>query len=317
MKLDYLRISVTDRCNLNCIYCRPRERVTLLDRDKLLSLEEIVEFVTLMIPWGLEKVRLTGGEPLLRKDIVKLISMIAGIDGIKDITLTTNGTVLEGWASGLKNASLDRINISLDTLNKERFVQITGYDGLPNVLRGIKAARDAGLEPVKINVVVLRGINDAEIVDFVAFAQENSLVLRFIEYMNINKVGLRRWYIPNKVVKNAIEKIWGRLEPTSFTGSGPAEYFTLKRASLAIGFISPVSKSFCHHCSKLRLSADGKLKPCLAEDSEIDVKRILRSKDAHRQIEPLIKAVIAYKKQRRASHPNFDNSGRFMFQIGG
>jgi len=317
MRLDYLRISLTDRCNLNCIYCRPGERIKILQKEELLSFEEIIKFIRLILPWGLKKVRITGGEPLIRKDVLKLISMIARIGQIKDIAMTTNGIVLEKFARDLKKAGLSRVNISLDTLSRGKFIRITGYDRLAMVLRGIRAAKDAGLEPVKINMVVLKGINDAEVLDFVSFAKENSLIPRFIEYMPINGAGMRDWYISNQVIKKIIEKKWGKLESVPFPGSGPAEYFKIKGISFTLGFISPISKPFCSTCSKLRLSADGKLKPCLASSYEIDIKRVLRESGQETRIEGLINSVIKFKKKKRSHLPDFNAAGKFMFQIGG
>lgn len=317
MKLDYLRVSLTDRCNLNCIYCRPRKWVKLLEKDKLLSFEEIVKFTQFVTDLGVKKIRLTGGEPLLRKDVDRLVSMIARIKKIEEITLTTNGTRLEELVLVLKNAGLSRVNVSLDSLNRKKFFQITGYDGLPKVVRGIKAAREAGLDPVKINVVGLKGINDSEILDFVKFALKNSLILRFIEYMPVHGVGKKHWYISNQLVKKIIKERWGKLEPASFHGSGPAEYFRVKKTSLILGFISPVSRPFCHKCSRLRLSIDGKLKPCLVSGYEMDVKKALREKDNHLQVKKLISSAVRYKEEREKSCPNFNTPRRFMFQIGG
>ncbi len=316
MKLDYLRISLTDRCDFNCIYCRPRERVQLLQREKILRFEEIMEFIKLMLPEGLEKVRLTGGEPLVRKNTIDLVSMITKINQIRDITLTTNGALLEKFAKDLKNAGLSRVNVSLDTLNRKRFVQITGCDKLPEVLRGIKTARDVGLGPVKVNMVILKGINDTEIVDFINFSHKNALIPRFIEYMPLNNVGLKHWYVSNEVVKKIVERNWGKLKLTSFSGNGPAEYYTTKETSFILGFISPISESFCHKCSRLRLSAEGKLKPCLASDYELNVRKALRDKD-YSQIKKLINLAKLYKINKSTSFPNFNNAGRFMFQIGG
>jgi len=317
MRSDYLRVSLTDRCNLNCIYCRPKGRVKLIRREELLSFEEIVDFIKFLTNFGLRKVRLTGGEPLLRKDVVKLIEMIAGVEKIKDIALTTNGIILEKFARKLKKAGLSRVNISLDTLNKEKFIKITGSDKLPEVIRGIKAAKEAGLEPVKVNVVALKGLNDNEVLDFVDFALKNSLILRFIEYMPIKGVGDRNWHISNEKVKKIIERRWGRLEPVSFYGPGPARYFKFKKASLKLGFISPVTSPFCHTCSRLRLSADGKLKPCLVSDYEVDIKKALRDENESFRLKEIIDFVERYKAKKRKSCPNFDASGKFMFQIGG
>lgn len=319
MRVDYLRVSVTDRCNFNCIYCRPYRRVKIIKKSELLSFEEIVEFIKLTTKWGIRKVRLTGGEPLIRKDILKLINMIAEIKKIEDISITTNGTKLEEFAWSLRKAGLSRVNVSLDSLNKEKFAKITGDNKLSKVLKGIEIAKKVGLEPVKINVVVLKGINDDEVIDFVEFSQRNSLIVRFIEYMPMNGVGERKWYISNKIIKRMIEKRWGYLEPTSLIGNGPAKYFTVKGSCVPVGFISFTSHSFCEKCNRLRLTCEGKLKPCLISDFEVDIKNVLRDKDKKRQIKEFFDLAINFKRARKKkiTPPDPRKAGRFMFQIGG
>ena len=315
-KVNYLRVSVTDRCNFNCIYCRPYERVKILDRAEILSFEEITKFIRLAARWGIKKIRITGGEPLIRKDIVKLVSMISKIKEIEEITLTTNGTRLENFAGDLKRGGLSRVNVSLNSLNRKKFVQVTGYDELPKVLRGIRAAMKVGLEPIKINVVVLKGINDEEVNNFVEFSQKNSLSVRFIEYMPINGVGDKKWYISNEDIRKIIEKKWGKLKLTSFPGAGPAEYFTFKENSIPIGFISFITHPFCKSCNRLRLTSEGKLRPCLISNFEIDIKDALRGDD--KKIKELFDLAIQYKITReKEPEVNFNKTGKFMFQIGG
>ena len=324
MKVDYLRISVTDRCNFNCIYCHPYERIKIVDRADLLSYEEIANFVTLATKWGIKKIRLTGGEALIRRNIVELVNMLVQIKGIEGITLTTNGAKLEEFAQSLKSAGLSRVNISLDSLNEKNFTRITGHNDLSKVLRGIKAAQEVGLKPIKINVVVLKGINDEETVDFVKFSQRNSLIVRFIEYMPINGVGRKNWYISNKIIKEKIIERWGKLEPTSFLGSGPAKYFAIKGSSIPIGFISFISHPFCEECNRLRLTSEGKLRPCLISNFEVDIKNALRKENRQTHIKELFDLAMRYKFVRKKkirkgeiSHFNFDKTNRFMFQIGG
>ncbi len=317
-RINYLRVSVTDRCNFNCIYCRPYERVRILDRAQLLSFEEIIEFIQLTVRWGIRKIRLTGGEPLIRKDIVKLIGMISRIKGIEEITLTTNGTMLENFARDLKKKGLSRVNVSLDSLNREKFIQITGHDELPKVLRGIRAAKKAGFDPIKINVVVLKGINNEEVNNFIEFSQKNYLPVRFIEYMPINGVGEGKWYISNEDVRKAIEKRWGKLESAFFPGAGPARYFTFKESSVPIGFISFRTHPFCKECNRLRLTSEGKLRPCLISNFEMNIKKALEGEDKENQIKRLFNLAIQYKiTKEKPSEVNFDKTGKFMFQIGG
>ncbi len=322
MNVDYLRISLTDMCNFNCIYCRPRKGVKIRDKSELLSFEEIKKLVNLAGFSGITKVRLTGGEPLLRKDLPTLARMIVRIKSIREVSITTNGTKLESLALKLKESGISRVNVSLSSLKRRKFARITGRDSLPQVLRGIEAARRANLTPIKINVVILKGINDDEILDFVEFAQKNSLVIRFIEHMPINGIGGTRWYIPNSHVKSTIEKKWGKLEPTSFIGNGPATYYQLKESGNPIGFISFISHSFCERCNRLRLTFDGKLRPCLLSSYELDLKNVLRDKNCDEaDLKKIFDLALGFKKEKRTGNisimEKFHKTGKFMFQIGG
>jgi len=245
-------------------------------------------------------VRITGGEPLVRKGVIELIRMIAKIDKIKDVCLTTNGAFLEEFALDLKKAGLKRVNVSLDTLKREKFKIITGSDSFLKVLKGIEVARKVGLEPVKVNVVVLKGINEEEILDFVDFAAKNKLVVRFIEYMPFNGEKDKNFYFSNKTVKKVIEEKWGKLYPASFSGGGPASYFKIKNIPCLVGFISPFSEPFCTG---------------LASNYEIDVKEILRGKNQEKEINKVINTALEFKEKR--SSLSFANPNRFMFQIGG
>ena len=204
-EINYLRLSVTDRCNLNCFYCRPKEKLIQLPPQEILSFEEIVKFLNLVTHWGIKQVRVTGGEPLLRRSIVSLIKMLSSLQGIKEVTMTTNGLDLANLALPLKEAGLSRINVSLDSLDRRRFLEITGCDRLEDVLRGIAVAKGCGLDPIKINMVLLKGINEEEIFHFVSFALENYLLLRFIEHMPVNGIGAK-WYISSTEIRDRIQK---------------------------------------------------------------------------------------------------------------
>lgn len=315
MKPNYLRLSVTDRCNLKCLYCRPSKRVKQLKQEELLSFEEISRIVSLAVEWGIRKVRITGGEPLVRNNIIELVGMLSDIEGIRDLPITTNGVRLAEFAPLLKKAGVSRVNVSLDTLDCKKFARITGQDNLDQVLTGIKAAKEAGLEPVKINVVVLKGINEDEVLDFVDFARENDLIVRFIEYMPSNGLGQKGWYFPNSRVEEMIERRWGTLEPLSFPAGSPAWYFKINHSQVILGFISPISQPFCEQCARLRLTAAGKLRPCLAWNQEIDVRKLLKEKASDHEIKTLFDLAMKEKSKERPE-PLYQRN-RYMFQIGG
>lgn len=294
--IDYMRISITDRCNLRCVYCMPSNGIKPIEHKEILHYEEIVRILRIAVTLGVEKIRITGGEPLVRKDISSLISMIKGIEGITDISLTTNGILLEQYAEALADAGLNRINISLDSLRPDRFREITRGGDIDVVLRGIKAVEKAGLGPVKINMIPIRGFNSDEIADFAKMTMTSSYQIRFIEFMPFGKHNM--WspdkFMPAEEIQAAVEGI-GRLVPLPLKKSGPARHFQLEGAAGVIGFISPISNHFCAECNRLRLTADAKLRPCLFSESEIDLKPALRGDATDEELERLIKLSIQLK----------------------
>ena len=288
----YLRISVTDRCNLRCIYCMPPEGISWIPHSEILSYEEISTIVQMTAELGFNKIRLTGGEPLVRKGLPGLIGMLSQIKGIDEISLTTNGTLLKNHAFELKEAGLERVNISLDTLNAERYRHITRLGNLNDVLDGIEAARNAGLSP-KINAVVMRGINDDEVLDFARLTYQGWNV-RFIELMPFTRTAE---FVPAKELRQHIELL-GSLEPYSTIGNGPAECYHLRGAQGVIGFITPVSKPVCSYCNRMRLTSDGQFRSCLLSDEGIDLKNPLRNHVSPQKLKQLILKAVASKPEK-------------------
>jgi len=317
--INYLRISVTDRCNLRCIYCMPAEGVQLMPHEAILTYEEIYTVARTATELGIEKIRLTGGEPLARLGLPKLIQMLARIDAIDDISLTTNGVLLGRFAAELKSAGLRRVNVSLDSLKPDRFRQITrsNYE-LNDVLNGIEAAKSAGLNPVKINVVVMAGINDDEILDFANKTVKDGWHVRFIEFMpSVAVNNTSPQFVPVSKMKKRLKPL-GKLEPClPSVGNGPAKYFRYPHAGGTIGFITPISEHFCFHCNRLRLTADGKLRPCLMSDYEIDLKQPLRSGIATDGLKQLIEEAVANKPIRHHLTEGDIPQDRLFSQIGG
>jgi len=294
--INYLRVSVTDRCNLRCIYCMPSPGIALIPQRQILSYEEIRAVVRATAEAGISKIRLTGGEPLVRAQLPELVAMLSRVPGIEEVSLTTNGTLLKRHALELKRAGLTRVNISLDTLNEVRFRDITRVGELSTVLDGIEAAREAGLNPVKINMVVIRGVNDDEVTDFARMTVDREWHVRFIERMPFNgEVG----FVPADELQKRIGLL-GKLEPrVPPTGNGPAAYYRLPGAIGTIGFITPLSEpSFCSRCNRLRLSADGRLRPCLMSDDEIDLRTPLRNNAQPSELKRLVLEAVASKPER-------------------
>ena len=314
--INYLRISVTDRCNLRCIYCMPPEGVPQMSHNEVLSYEEIRTIVQAAAQLGVNKVRLTGGEPLVRAELPKLVGMLSQIEGIEELSLTTNGTILKKHALELKQAGLSRVNVSLDTLKADKFRYITHFGQLKDVLEGIDAAKEAGFDPVKINTVVMRGINDDEILDFAKMTYEDRWHIRFIELMPFKGVAE---FVSSVELQQHIN-LFGKLEScTPLTGNGPAVYYRLAGAKGTIGFISPLTEpSFCNRCNRMRLTPDGKLRPCLLVEDEIDLKSPLRNNAPMDKLKRLILQAVASKPEH---HPligdNFRLVNRKMSQIGG
>jgi cyclic pyranopterin phosphate synthase len=317
--INYLRISVTDRCNLRCIYCMPPEGVELMSHRDILSYEEIYTIAQAAAELGMDKIRITGGEPLVRLGLPELIKMLAGIKTINDIALTTNGVLLADYAAELKAAGLKRVNISLDTLNPDKFRRITrGQSQLKQVLDGIEAAKRVGLEPVKLNMVVMAGINDDELIDFAAKTIDQEWHVRFIELMPVNgDVNNAPRFVAAGEMKKRLEPL-GELEPClPSVGNGPAKYFRLAKAKGTIGFITPVSEHFCFNCNRMRLTADGKLRPCLLSDYEIDLKTPLRSGISREELQKLFKQAVAEKPLRHKLAEGQVPNGRPFSHVGG
>ena len=319
-KIDYLRISVTDRCNLRCLYCMPETGITPISHNDILRYEEITQIVKASTKLGISKIRLTGGEPLARLGLVDLVTTLARIPGIAEIAMTTNGTMLEKYAQQLAEAGLSRVNISLDTLVPERFTQITRHGQLDDVLRAIKAAEQYGLTPVKINTVVMRGINDDEVVDLARKTISDGWNLRFIEWMPVgdsagDEGNWESKMVSENEIRNRVEKVLGNLiEDERLSSSGPARTYRFPGASGTLGFISAISQHFCAQCNRLRLTADGHIRPCLLADEEIDLRTPLRNGATEQMIEELLLQAI---HEKPPGHTAVRVQNRFMSQIGG
>lgn len=317
--IDYLRISVTDRCNFRCGYCMPPEGVKLLEAPEILSYEELLRVIRVLGDHGVDKIRLTGGEPLVRKGIVDFIRSIRALGTIKDVAMTTNGSLLGDMAHELKAAGLDRVNISIDTLDPLRFTRITGRGTVAETLRGIESAIAAGLAPVKLNVVLTEVLSETDVIYFIEQVYKYPIAVRFIEYMPVGRCGVS----PGASIATIKSMIGGAghgaLEAAlPVRGNGPAKYYRLPRALGMFGFITPISEHFCHSCNRIRLTADGKFKPCLLANREIDIKAALRGGSDDRAILGLFLKALDGKPSR---HMLGDVSGadltRGMFQVGG
>jgi cyclic pyranopterin phosphate synthase len=320
-QITYLRISVTDRCNLRCVYCMPPGGIVKQSHHAIMRYEEIAEVVQVAAEYGVKAVRITGGEPLVRPELYKLVRMIADIPQIEDISLTTNAMLLEKQAPLLVDAGLKRVNISLDTLQEQKFKHITRYGSLDQVWRGIESAEHSGLSPIKINTVTMRGINDDEILSLAKLTLEHPWQVRFIELMPIgNQVPWgedfptpREAYIPVQEIKSILEPLG--LQPVEKTvGSGPAREFIIPGAPGTVGFISPLGEHFCSTCNRVRLTADGNLRPCLLSDVEVSVLEELR---AGRPILPVLQKVLAVKPEKHELDLNHLPEERNMKEIGG
>jgi cyclic pyranopterin phosphate synthase len=316
--INYLRISVTDRCNLRCVYCMPVGGVEALSHDDILRYEEIDTIARAAAEMGIDKIRLTGGEPLVRAGLPELVTMLAAIDSINDISLTTNGALLARYATELKAAGLNRVNISLDSLKPDRFKAITRSQAeLSDVLEGIEAAHKAGLEPVKLNTVVIAGVNDDEVLDFAEKTVNEDWHVRFIELMPLSGDIKAPHFVAASDMKKRIERL-GKLEPClPSVGNGPAKYFRLPKARGTIGFITPVSEHFCFNCNRLRLTADGKLRPCLLSAYEVDLKGPLRAGVGAEGLKRLIEEAVANKPQRHHIAEGEVPRQRPFSQVGG
>lgn len=316
-----LRVSVTDRCNIRCFYCMPEHPVEFVPRAEILSFEEIERFVQIAARLGVRKVRLTGGEPLLRKDLPNLVRRIAQIDGIADLSLTTNGVHLAGLAGPLYEAGLRRVNVHLDTLDRERFLQITRRDELDRVLEGIHACRRAGYGPIKINAVAVKGLVEPDIVPLAQFGREHGIEVRYIEFMPLDSQGL---WLRDKVLlaDDMIEMLTKGIGPLVAERNGdpraPATEYRFADGIGGVGFIASVSRPFCLNCNRIRLTADGKLRYCLFAVDETDVKGLLRGGATDEEVVDVIRATVRAKWiGHEINSSQFVPPPRPMYAIGG
>jgi cyclic pyranopterin phosphate synthase len=315
-----LRISVTDRCNLRCSYCIPDEDVTWLPRREVLTFEEIERFVRVVVPLGIRKLRVTGGEPLLRKGLPDLVERLCAIPGVDDVGMTTNGIGLATLAEPLWNAGLRRLNVSLDTLDEALFRELTRRDALDAVLAGLERASEVGFAPIKVNAVIQRDRNLSEVVPLARMARERGFVLRFIEYMPIGRGDA---WSDGKVVANAeILEMLRSIAPVEPVGepdgTGPAVRWRFTDGRGEIGLIGSVTEPFCDHCNRIRITADGKLRTCLFSIREHDVRELLRGDASEDDIAALVVAAVAKKEPgHKIGHPDFVRPARTMSSIGG
>jgi cyclic pyranopterin phosphate synthase len=298
--ITYLRISVTDRCNLRCVYCMPEAGLPWIPKREILTYEEIAHIVAAGAAVGVRSVRLTGGEPLVRRDLCALVRKLAAIPGVDDISLSTNGLMLADVAREFAEAGLRRVNISLDTLREERFFAIARRPGLDRVLAGIEAAIDAGLAPLKLNCVVMRGRNDDEIGDFAELTRDRPIFVRFIEVMPVEEnLDLQRdAYVSADEILERVRESRGLQPVPGPGGNGPARYYAFAGAAGAVGVISPLSHDYCETCNRVRLSADGRLRLCLFGDHEIDLRTPVRSGASQAQIAEILRGAMYIKPER-------------------
>jgi cyclic pyranopterin phosphate synthase len=372
--IDYLRVSVTDRCNFRCVYCMPEEGAPVSPKSQILTFEEIERLVRIAVGLGMSKIRLTGGEPLVRKDIDHLVASIGAIPGLQDLSMTTNGSVLARHAENFARSGLNRINISLDTLRADRFTRIARRGNLEAVLEGIAAAQESGLTPLKLNCVVMRGWNEDEVVDFARLTLTQPFDVRFIELMPINwsqgddgGVGMeaffalsapqpeyrrdsnvtlyarpelgnldrtfqladkaltgqldaaqmRRAFVPTQEMRSGIEAALGALEPAEVQVNGPARSYRLAGARGTIGFISQITNDMCLTCNRLRLTADGQLRPCLMADGEVDLRTPLRAGATDAELAELFRTTVLHKPREHRLEDGKAPVHRNMSQLGG
>ena len=319
-RISDLRVSVTDRCNFRCQYCMPADGLPWLDREEILSFEEIERVVRLLARMGVSDLRLTGGEPLVRREFPRLVSMLARVPGIDDLSLTTNGYLLERDADALVAAGVTRVNVSIDSLQRDRFFQLTRRDSLPQVLAGLEAiGRHESVRPIKVNAVALRGFTEEEALPFAEFARSTSYQVRFIEFMPLD--GDHAWSSDQVLTGEEIRAIVDRVYPLEERPREPhatARVFRFQDGRGELGFINPVSEPFCADCNRIRLTADGKLRTCLFSINETDLRAVLRAGAGDAELEHVIRDAVWRKElKHRVGEPGFRQPPRTMSAIGG
>jgi GTP 3',8-cyclase len=297
-RIDYLRLSITDRCNLRCTYCMPEDGFPKLSHSDVLSYEEILRLAGIVTGMGISKIRITGGEPLVRKDVVALCESIAGLSGLNSLSITTNGVLLSNFAEDLYRVGVKRINISLDTLKPERFLAITRKDSFKEVWRGIMTAKEVGFSPIKLNVVMIQGVNDDEIEDLGRLTFLYPFHIRFIEFMPFLPDEYQKKFISAEEILFRLSRVAPLIPAQSRNSNGPARHYRFPDALGKIGIISPVSNHFCPSCNRLRLTADGKLRTCLFTSQETDLKAFLRNGASDEEISAEICSAIAQKPEK-------------------
>jgi cyclic pyranopterin phosphate synthase len=316
-----LRISVTDRCNIRCFYCMPSENVRFRPREEILTFEEITRFVRVVAQLGVHRLRLTGGEPLVRTGLAQLVKMLVAIPGIDDLALTTNGILLDEQAADLRAAGLQRLNISLDTLSEETFQKISRREGLDRVLAGIAAAQDVGFDQIRLNAIAIQGLTETEIIPLARFARDRGLELRFIEYMPLDAE--QHWQkdlvLDGAAIRRTLEQEFGPLIPRARPHSSqPSTDFEYAGGKGRIGLINPVSEPFCEACDRLRLTAEGQVRNCLFSTAEWDARALMRSDATDDAIANLVRNCIHHKAAAHGINTvDFIRPERAMYQIGG
>lgn len=314
--IEYLRVSVTDRCDLRCTYCIPEGFHGFDEPGHWLTLDEIERVVGIFARLGVGRVRLTGGEPLTRRGVAELAQRLAALDGLRDLSLSTNGTQLARHALDLKRAGVSRLNVSLDSLQPDHFASIVGRDCLSQVLDGLMVARQAGFTPIKINMVVQAGVNDDEAEDMVAFCQQHGYILRFIETMPIGDTGRAASHCGLQTLRHRLQQQFGLL-PGVVAGGGPARYLRSAKGDFSIGFITPLTQHFCDTCNRVRLSADGTLYLCLGQEDKVELRPLLRSGASDAVLVDAIRQAIVMKPERHEFNSASRKIIRIMAQTGG
>jgi cyclic pyranopterin phosphate synthase len=317
-RIEYLRLSVTDRCDLRCTYCMPKGFTGFEEPEHWLTFPEIARVVGTFTRLGVRRVRVTGGEPLVRRDLPDLVARLAALPGLQDLSLSTNAVRLARYAGDLKAAGLQRVNVSLDSLDPERFASITGGGHLDKVLNGLEAARAAGFQPVKINMVVMAGVNEDEVPAMVEFCLDHGFTLRLIETMPMGSTGLAAtsWYADLQTVRARLAERYDLL-PAVMSGGGPARYVQVAGTPLKIGFITPISQHFCATCNRVRLSVDGTLYLCLGQDNSFELLPLLRAGASDAELEDAVRQAIALKPERHEFREKPSQVVRLMSVTGG
>jgi cyclic pyranopterin phosphate synthase len=318
---DSLRISITDRCNIRCFFCMPETGINYVPHAEILTFEEIERFARIAAGLGVNKIRITGGEPLLRKDMTELVRMLAAVPGIQDLALTTNGVMLEEMAVPLRDAGLKRINVHLDTLDRERFIQITRRDWLDRVLAGIAAAKRAGFDPIKINSVAVQGLTEPDILPLARFGREHGFMVRFIEFMPLDAQGLwdrGRVLLADDIIALLSREISPLIEVPDRDPRAPAAEYRYADGGGTIGIVASVSRPFCGNCNRIRLTAEGKLRYCLFAIEESDVRALLRGGASDDEIAERVRATVHAKWEgHEINTARFVAPLRPMYSIGG